>query len=340
MQSIVLLTLLSFCCMVGCNSIKTHVNAEMKLETVSVSKIWDGAPHNAFTDLVHHNGEWFCTFREAERHQGTSDGKIRVIVSSDGKKWESAALLFEDGIDLRDPKFSLTPDNRLMLTIGGSVYRGGRTLLGKQPRVCFSQDGRQWTQPKRVCDEGDWLWRVTWHDGHAYGIVYRSSDVPDWSVRLVESKDGLDFHTVTDLVVPDHPNEATVRFLDDGKCIALVRREAGDKSAWIGQSAPPYKQWSWESAGMFVGGPNFLVLPDGRMVASGRQLLEPGSLHGLARTFVGKMTLESISPQLALPSGGDCSYPGLVWRDGQLWVSYYSSHEGRTSIYLARIVLK
>ena len=38
-------------------------------------------------------------------------------------------------------------------------------------------------------------------------------------------------------------------------------------------------------------------------------------------------------------SGGDTSYPGLVWHDGLLWMSYYSSHEGKTSIYLARIRL-
>jgi len=39
---------------------------------------------------------------------------------------------------------------------------------------------------------------------------------------------------------------------------------------------------------------------------------------------------------LILPSGGDTSYPGLVWHEDQLWVSYYSSHEEKTAIYLAR----
>jgi hypothetical protein len=38
-----------------------------------------------------------------------------------------------------------------------------------------------------------------------------------------------------------------------------------------------------------------------------------------------------------LPSGGDTSYPGLVWHDDLLWISYYSSHEARTSIYLAKV---
>ena len=31
--------------------------------------------------------------------------------------------------------------------------------------------------------------------------------------------------------------------------------------------------------------------------------------------------------------------PGLVWHDNLLWMSYYSSHEGKTSIYLAKIKL-
>jgi len=28
-----------------------------------------------------------------------------------------------------------------------------------------------------------------------------------------------------------------------------------------------------------------------------------------------------------------------VWHDGLLWTSYYSSHEGQTSIYLAKVRL-
>jgi hypothetical protein len=48
---------------------------------------------------------------------------------------------------------------------------------------------------------------------------------------------------------------------------------------------------------------------------------------------------DTYEPVLTVPSGGDCSYPGLAWHDGLLWMSYYSSHEGKSSIYLARIRL-
>jgi len=30
----------------------------------------------------------------------------------------------------------------------------------------------------------------------------------------------------------------------------------------------------------------------------------------------------------------------MVMRNGLLWISYYSSHEGKTSIYLAKIALE
>jgi hypothetical protein len=302
-------------------------------EIVSVKKISSIANHNAFTDLIRFRGKWFCTFRESQAHVG-GNGKIRVLTSRDGDHWKSAALLVEDGIDLRDPKLSITPNNCLMLVLGGSVYRG-KKLIERQSRVAFSKNGGDWTQPQRVCSPGDWLWRVTWHAGRAYGIVYSSPkpESPSGS-RLVESDDGIHFRTIASLNIPDFPNEATVRFAKNGNCIALVRRDSGDKNAWIGESAPPYKIWNWKSAGMFVGGPNFIILPDNSMIVAGRQMNPPPVG---AKTFVGKMTTDSITPELILPSGGDCSYPGLVWRNGLLWMSYYSSHEGRTSIYLAKI---
>lgn len=311
-------------------------------QILSVKKIWDTGEHNAFTDLVRFNGKWYCTFRESAAHVG-GDGKARVLASDDGQRWESTALLAEKGIDLRDPKFSLTPDNRLMLVMGGSVYQG-KTLLERQPRVAFSKDGRNWTTPTRVLGKGDWLWRVTWHQGRAYGVSYVLPELRDaaasaqaeWKVKLVVSDDGLDFRPLADLAVPGRPNETTVRFLQNGDCVALVRREASDKMAWIGVSPAPYQEWKWNPAGLQMGGPNFIVLADGSMIAGGRRY-NPAPTG--AKFFIGRMDLQSVTPQLVFPSGGDCSYPGLVWHEGLLWVSYYSSHEGKTSIYLANVKL-
>lgn len=305
-------------------------------ELVSVSKIWDQGPHNAFTDLIRFHDKWYCTFREAEDHVG-GDGRARVLVSDDGDHWKSAALVSEEGIDLRDPKLSITPDGRLMMVQGGSVYRGGKKLLGRQPRVSFSRDGADWTPPERVLAEGHWLWRVTWHDGRAYGASYTApageEKTAERELVLYVSDDGRHYEKLADLDVPGRPNETTVRFLANGDGVALVRRELGDQQGWIGTSRPPYREWKWTPCGQRLGGPNFIQVPNGELWAGSR------SYPGGSKTVLARLSPTSYEPVLTLPSGGDNSYPGLVWHDGLLWLSYYSSHEGKTSIYLAKIRL-
>lgn len=49
------------------------------------------------------------------------------------------------------------------------------------------------------------------------------------------------------------------------------------------------------------------------------------------------VTNHTMTKLLKLPSAGDTSYPGLVWHNGLLYLGYYSSHESKTSIYLAKI---
>ena len=75
-------------------------------------------------------------------------------------------------------------------------------------------------------------------------------------------------------------------------------------------------------------------LPDGNLWAAGRRYGEKPT------TVLARMTRDSYEPVLTLPSGGDCSYPGMVWHDGFLWMSYYSSHEGKTGIYLAKVKMR
>jgi hypothetical protein len=309
-------------------------------QVVSVTKIWDRGRHNAFTDLIRWRDRWYCTFREADAHVG-GDGRCRVLESADGDRWESVALVAEKDVDLRDPKLSITPDDRLMLVMGGSVYRGGKQLIERQPRVAFSGDARQWSAPERVLDKGEWLWRVTWHQGRCWGVSYKAGpkDAPadqDWPLTLFTSADGVKYEQVTRLDVPGRPGEATLRFLPDGRMVCLVRREAQDKHGWIGVASAPFRQWQWKSTGHRLGGPNFLVLPDGTMWASSRNHEGPGA----PTTVLARLTTESYEPLLTLDSGGDTSYPGMVWHDGLLWLSYYSSHEGKKSnIYLAKIRL-
>src|SRR6185437_11243012 len=68
------------------------VGADEPAKLVEARKIWDQAPHNAFTDLVRFHDRWYCVFREGKAHVAP-DGALRVITSTNGEKWESAALI-------------------------------------------------------------------------------------------------------------------------------------------------------------------------------------------------------------------------------------------------------
>lgn len=137
------------------------------------------------------------------------------------------------------------------------------------------------------------------------------------------------------LSVENFPNEATIAFQKDGTALCLLRRDAGSATALLGQSLPGYERWDWKDLGIRIGGPNLIILPDGRIVAAIRRYgKQPWTSLNWADPVKGSLT-----EFLMLPSGGDTSYAGLWWHEEILWVSYYSSHEGRASIYLARVEL-
>ena len=302
-----------------------------ELTLVESRKVWDAAPHNAFTDLVRFKDEWICVFREGKGHV-SPDGALRVIVSKDGKQWTSAALITSDKADLRDAKITLAPGGRLMLSGAGAMHR---KPPNHQSSVWFSEDGRHWSEAMNVGDPDLWLWRVTWRGDLALGIGYGTAD--KHFIRLYQSKDGKKFETIVeDMGVAGYPNETSIVFLKDQTALCLLRRyRSGQASAtgMLGSARPPYREWTWKDLGVQIGGPHMLELPDGRFIAAVR-LYDKAARTSLCWLDAKAGTL---TEALKLPSGGDTSYAGLVWHDDHLWVSYYSSHEGKTSIYFAKV---
>ncbi len=309
---------------------------------VSVQKIWDQAPHNAFTDLVRFQDRWYCTFREGDGHV-SSDGSVRVITSADGEDWSSAVHMQpEPGNDLRDPKLTVTPDGRLMLTAAERGSLGGEQE-SYNPWVSFSKDGKEWTPREPVGEPDFWLWRVTWHEGAGYGVGYTTRESyshrnsQEEFARLYKTADGVRFETHVNVFFSrGYPNESAIVFRKDGTAVCLLRRDGKtDNSAQVGVSEPPYTLWNWKDLGQRIGGPNLISLPDGRLVASGRLYLPDGD----RRTLLWSLDPEAgtVSELLRLPSGGDTSYAGMAWHEGLLWMSYYSTHEEKTSIYLAKV---
>lgn len=318
----------------------------LKVELLDVKKIWNQAPHNAFTDLTRWKEQFYCAFREGRGHVST-DGRIRILCSKDADEWSSTGSIALDGYDLRDAHLSVTPDNRLMLLGGAAPRKTDGQSAPTGSFVAFSKDGTEWTKPQIVSEPGRWLWCVTWHKGKAYGVSY-SAGKGSPNLELLTSDDGLAYRPlVPKLYGEGRPGEVTLRFDASGTCYALVRRDKlNDQpySAVLGISRGDYTQWQWHDLGPefnAFGGPNLLQLPAGPGSTELTEVwLAAGRMHqDGAHTVLCYLDMaeHKMTKLLKLPSGGDTSYPGLVWHNDTLYLSYYSTHEGKTSIYLARV---
>ena len=316
-------------------AIAATAHAQPKATLVDQRLIWNEAPHNAFTNLIRYKDEWFCVFREGQGHV-SPDGALRVIVSKDGEEWESAARITSDTADLRDAQICVTPEGKLMLS--GAAALHDKSIAHHRTMAYFSDDGRTWTDGVQIGEDDLWLWRVSWHGDSAYGIGYTTGDKwPHRFTRLYKSDDGINFDIHVDkLRDEEYSNESCIVFTEDDTAYCLLRRDQKaplETNGLLGTSKPPYKDWSWQDLGAKIGGPCMIQLPNGRFVAAVR-LYDNKTRTGLCWVDPDEGTLTEF---LSLPSGGDTSYPGMVWHDDILWVSYYSSHEGKTSIYLAKV---
>lgn len=318
-------------------------NGQTEIRTV---KIWDSAPHNAFTDLVRHKGYFYCTFREGENHvpaRRAQNGKVRILKSRDGRHWESLALLANEQYDLRDPKISVIPGGRLLVIMGGSDYTTGK-LGGCLTHVSFGNIKGFFTDPRPVIidpavkTDFDWIWRLTWNKGTGYGVVYQPvQNDGEIATQLLSTTDGIHYQLVCRLNLTGKPNEATVRFEGDRMYI-VVRREGQDSNGLIGFSDPPYRNFTWTDLGMRLGGPEFAFTGKNN-IALGTRLYRSKEEGGVITGIVFMDTSGHVQKILELPSGGDTSYPGMVVRHKKLWMSYYSSHEGKTGVYFAKVRL-
>lgn len=311
-----------------------------------VKKIWDNEIHSAFTSLIKYQGAYYCSFREAESHifdsKGKAEGKVRIIKSFDGEQWHSVALFGKNNFDLRDPKLSITPEGKLMVSIGGSRYESW-DLAERIPHVSFSDGGDCFTKPAPVAiadsagNGKDWIWKVTWYNGVGYGVMYSMTAVRNASISLVTTRDGLHYELLTNLNIDDFPNESTIRFSKDGKMHIMVRRDGVNKNGYWGVSSPPYKEWEWKELELQLGGPDFIFLDDGSLIAGSRSYYIPSSLKTVLLAGNRQGEIHEI---MVLPSSGDTGYPSFLVENDELWVSYYaSSSPKRAAVYLAKIPL-
>ncbi|WP_099036271.1 hypothetical protein [Lacimicrobium alkaliphilum] len=292
------------------------------------------AAHSAFTDLCQFNQELYCCFREASDHV-SSDGLICILRLNWQGEVQAVHRIRMPKTDLRDPKLSITADGKLLLLAYGRIYvKEGRY---SQPMTWFSGDGHSWSSPRALGDRNWWLWRLRWHQGVAYGIAYSRK------AQRVSLYAGNPRRTF-ECIYPDlfslsthgkgYPNESDMFFDNDGRMYVLLRRDADTCTAQLGVADAPYKRWQWTDLGVYIGGPAILAIDNSRALVCGRVWTEQGP-----KTALLKMDLAGKRPELLqfLPSAGDNSYPGMVFNQQGLYISYYSTHERKTMVYLTRL---
>lgn len=308
--------------------------SDVSVKILSVKKVWDKGGHNAFTGLAKYKGYWFCVFREGSDHLGR-DGSIRIIKSADGANWHSIGnVLSVEGHDLRDPNI-ITNGNGELTIMAVSRYNRGKENA-HHSYTWISKDGNNWNGPFDDDSATDtWRWAGVKKSSEIYSIAYSGKDVRG---SVYKTNDGKKWSKVSGNIFPDiksYPNESSLTFLSDGTLVSIVRQDRGRKNALLGLAKSPYNKWQWKDLGMSIGSPETVLLSD-------RYLLACVKLFG-GRNRTSVCVIDINTGELKeiekLPSGGDTGYAKIVSNgiENQYLISYHSSHEGKTSIYIAKI---
>lgn len=307
-------------------------------DTPKTTKIWDQAPHNAFPDMIRFQGMFYVPVREGNNHMPDNSGRVRIIRSRDGEEWENVALLEKEGVDVREARLSITPEGKIMVLTAVGIYDQGYQEL--YPMVAFSDgQGGDFSTLQRTelnIEPGlDWIWSLTWHKGIGYGVMYTINEEEGWETHLLRTRDGIKFEKISGIDTGGNPNESTLRFDENDRLYVLVRRESADQMGVLAKSEYPYTDWSYTKLTVRLGGPNFLFFGKNNLLIGTRDYRETGAKTVLHRTDL----KGNIEKTIEFPSGGDTSYPGMLYHKNKLWLVYYSSHEEKTSIYLSKIPL-
>jgi len=301
---------------------------------ITITKIWDKVPHNAYTDLIKFNGTYYCSYSEEFSSSGyttEASGSIGIIRSKTGKKWERVALIQKEGINLCNPRLSITPDRQIMIIMDGAVYS----------LVSFSnKKGDVFSDPEivnidtTIISGQKLLWKVTWFRGTGYALLYKSDSKND-KLSLLKTIDGKNFEKITKIEVDGLLNESTLRFDQKGTMYALISQDDVAKNGTLGMSDWPYIDWSYTKINNIPNRFNFTIVNKSIVVvAPGLSMPE---LHTGILVINKNRALEEI---IKLPLGKDACFPGILTEQANFLVSCCSAHEGKSAIYMVKVPIK
>ena len=298
------------------------------VKPTSIVKLVDDDKHNAFTALAKWKNLYWLSFRKGASHNyGEAD--LPVMRSSDGSHWEEVARL-NILPDDRDPQFLVTP-KRLIL------YANSLTGAKLTAYALYTEDGKTWSMPQPVFEPTFIIWKPIEHGGKYYAAVHKKPETDSGKLRevyLVVSDDGLDWKKISTIRAGNWESETTIHFDQGDKLFAFLRQKYGSPESSILESIAPFVEWK------AVPGPVHFSGHAMRTFEGVDYLLSRTRKGSEMGTMIYLWDEGQLTPYCELPAGGDCAYPEAVQIGDEMLVSYYSSHEGSTNIYLARVPLK
>jgi hypothetical protein len=320
-----------------------------KVNVTNVRLVFHNGQHNAFTDLVRFEDNFYLTFRSCpDGHMVHPTSSIIILSSKDTKQWKQVHRFSVEKRDTRDPHFLIFKGKLFVYT--GTWYSGETTLKSEDYDLnkhlgyaAWSEDGVSWHSPVMLEGTfGHYIWRANTFGGKAYLCGRRKKNfevAPRGEGSMVESAmlesdDGLIWRTRA-LFQETDGDETAFLFESDGSIIAIGRR--GSDTAQLLRSKPPYTKWQRKELDRYIGGP-LLARWGNRYVVGGRKTTGDRG----PKTSMCWLAGDRLHEFAELPSGGDNSYPGFVeLSPNRAVMSWYSSHEkdtdGKviTAIYMA-----
>jgi len=257
-------------------------------------------------------------------------GKLLYYVSKDeGKTWKELAAPDMHG----PPEVVVAGDKVFWYDFDNKEFT----------RVRWSSDGEKWSEPKQAAPETVWLWGAMYDPTskmfYAPAHIIPGKTKNEREIRLMQSKDGLQWEAVSTVSKNSQASESVLRMEKDGTMVVLMRIKYHRTNHTVCTSRPPYKEWTTKDASPIIEGEHFFDIA-GQTFLPSRALYtgDNPDIKANPKIFDGRKSYSiiyrynadrTLKPWAVMDSAGDCSYPHLVETPNEILCAYYSQHEDK-----------
>jgi hypothetical protein len=271
-------------------------------------------------------------------------GDILVLRQDAARVWEVIQRIRIPDGDCRDPKFFKTADDLFLFVPYWKVPGPEGSQRIPTRLFQYAPDRDTWFVATKRQPFEELNWRLVWPwrgargpDGLYYVATHGGRRKEDNAIHLFRSANGVDWESQGCVLKEPRCSESSLVF-EDGKPMVLIRRDplpgdAGrkDSMALLAQAETVEGPWRITALNERLGGPLLFRWRNQWMVA-GRRHAARDSRSWRAwkgcRTALWALRDGRLDWLCDLPSGGDCSYPGVIpLTRNRCLLSYYSTHE-------------